>query len=70
MDCLLKAGQRYREHYERVAQVDAEGWKTAKVRTRPVAKRVAQALIALAMRLDHSLTTQPMAQIRPVVTAQ
>jgi hypothetical protein len=58
MDSLIRAEQHYREHYDRVAQVDAAGWKTAQVGTRPLAMVVARALVALAVRLDETVATR------------
>ncbi len=56
MDSLLRAEQSYRDHYDRAAAVDQDGWK----RARPMPRRhrrasmrvsIAKILIALAMRL-------------------
>jgi hypothetical protein len=58
MDSLIRAEQHYREHYDRVARVDAEGWKTARPGTRPLAHVVARMLMAVAVRLDRTVAAQ------------
>jgi hypothetical protein len=70
MDYLIRAEQRYQEHCDHVAQVDAEGWKRVRVGGRPLATVVARALVTLAVRLDKTVATQARpTRVRTAATA-
>jgi hypothetical protein len=58
MEDLMACETRIGEHYAHVARVNAEGWKTAKVGTRPLATVVARVLVALAVQLDRTVAPQ------------
>jgi hypothetical protein len=66
MDNLMACETRYREHHNRVAQVDTEAWRTAKS-ARPAARVVARMLVALAVRLDKTVAMRQSAVPRAVV---
>jgi hypothetical protein len=58
MNDLLACEGRMQEHFEHVARVNSEGWRTAKSGTRPLTTMVARALVALAVRLDATVATR------------
>ena len=51
MECLISCEQRIDKHYQDVTRINAEDWKTAPP-TRGLSTVIAQALVALALRLD------------------
>jgi hypothetical protein len=70
MDSMIRAELHYREHYDPVARVDAEGWKKVTSGRRPLAHVVAQVLMVVAVRLDRTVATQATpVRVRTAATA-
>lgn len=70
MDYLLRAEQRYRDHYDRVAAANRDGWRQA--RSKPRRYRLASArvslariLVTLAARLAPADAPMPSIELAP-----